>query len=99
VPREVQTRPISADFRRTQQRIFASKTEWRSEVNSNCRYRFSQLKIDPAAKGLVAGDADLAEADRNLLKVPLQALATPLEMGAWGTAQAAQGTYVSPKRR
>ena len=53
----------------------------------------SQLKIDPSAKGLVTGDADLAEADRNLLKMPLQALATPLQMGAWGAAQARAGNF------
>jgi hypothetical protein len=51
----------------------------------------SQLKIDPSAKGLVAGSEDLAEADRSLLKVPLQSLNTPLQMGAWGAAQARAG--------
>ena len=44
VPREVQTRPISADFRRTQQRIFTSKTEWRSGVGSNSRSRLFSAK-------------------------------------------------------
>jgi hypothetical protein len=51
----------------------------------------NKLRIDPSATGVVAGDAQLAQADRSLLNTPLQALTKPLQMGAWGAAQARAG--------
>jgi hypothetical protein len=51
----------------------------------------ANLRIDAEGKAILPPVAAVAGADRMLLNTPLQALATPLEMAAWGAAQARAG--------